>query len=185
MADETVDHLISSCSFLVQREYKGRHDAIASLIHWTLLKQAGVQVQTPWRKHVPTAVLDTNDFKLLWDFTIISDSAIYHNRPDITLVRKPSNEVFLIDVAIPGESRIAQKGIEKLTKYVDLKIEVSRLWRSRKVSVIPIIVGALGSIPIDLPRYLEMIELPLYLMSTFQSTVLHRTTSILRRYMNI
>ena len=59
----------------MQREYKGRHDAIASLIHWTLLKQAGVQVQIPWWKHVPTAILDTNDFKLLWDFTIITDSA--------------------------------------------------------------------------------------------------------------
>jgi len=93
--------------------------------------------------------------------------------------------VFLIDVAIPGESHIAQKGIEKLTEYVDLKTEVSRLWKARKVSVIPIIVGALGSIPINLPCYLEMIELPLYLTSTFQGTVLHRTTSILRRYLNI
>ena len=45
VADETVDHLISGCSFLVQREYKGRHDAIASLIYWTFLKQAGIQVQ--------------------------------------------------------------------------------------------------------------------------------------------
>jgi len=77
------------------------------------------------------------------------------------------------------------KGVEKLTKYVDLKIEVSRLWKSGKVSVIPIVVGALGSIPIDLPRYMEMVELPLYLISTFQSTFLHRTTSILRRYLSI
>ena len=80
------------------------------------MKQAGVQVQTLWWKHVPTAVLDTHDFKLLWDFTIVTDAAVRHNCPDITLVRKSSNEVFLIDVAIPGESRIAQKGVEKLTK---------------------------------------------------------------------
>jgi len=34
----------------------------------------------------------------------------------------------MIDVAMPGESRISQKIIEKLTKvYVALKIEVSRL----------------------------------------------------------
>jgi len=59
----------------------------------------------------------------------------------------------------------AQKGVEKLTKYVD------NLWKARKVFVIPIVIGALGSIPIDLPRYLEMIELPLSLTSTFQSTV--------------
>ena len=74
------------------------------------------------------SVLDTNDLKLLWDFT---DSAIYHNCPDITLIRKSSNEVFLINVAI-------HKGV---TKYVGFKIEVSRLWNAKKVSVIPIIVG--------------------------------------------
>ena len=33
--------------------------------------------------------------------------------------------------------------------------------------MIPIVIGALGSIPIDLPRYLEMIELSLYLTSTY------------------
>ena len=129
--------------------------------------------------------MDTNDFKLLWDFTIITDSVIYHNRPDITLVRKSSNEVFLIDMAIPGESHIAQKGVEKLTKYVNFKIEVSRLWKTKKVLAIPIIVGALRSIPIDLPNYLELIGLPLNLTSIFQNTVLHRTTSILRQYFNI
>jgi len=29
MADETVDYLISSCSYLVQQEYKEKHDAIS------------------------------------------------------------------------------------------------------------------------------------------------------------
>ena len=56
--NETLEHLISSCSFLVQHE------------------------------HVPTAVLDTRDFKLLWDFKIVTDVTIHHNRPDLTLVRK-------------------------------------------------------------------------------------------------
>ena len=57
IADETVDHLIISCSYLVQKEYKGRHNAIASLIHWTLLKKAGYGVQRPWWRHTPTTVL--------------------------------------------------------------------------------------------------------------------------------
>ena len=104
----------------------------------------------------------------------------------LTLLWLDSHQMrFLIDVAIPGESRIAKKGVDKLTKYVDLKIEVTNLWKARTVFVIPIVIGALGPIPIDLPRYLEMIELPLYLTSTFQSKVLHRTKSILRRYLNV
>ena len=88
----------------------------------------------------------------------------------------------MVDVAIPGESRISQKTVEKLTKYVDLKIEVSRLWRTKKVFVIPIIIGALGSVPTDL-SYLESLDLPFYLIAAFQRIVLFRTSSILRRYL--
>ena len=65
IADETVDHLVSSCSYLVQREYKGRHDAIASLIHWTLLKQAGCQVCSLWWRHTPTTVWKNDEWKVL------------------------------------------------------------------------------------------------------------------------
>ena len=112
IADETVDHLVSSCSYLVQREYKGRHDAIASLIHWTLLKQAGCQVCSLWRRHTPTTVWENDGYKVLWDFTIVTYSAFRHNRPDIVLMRRTSNEIlFMIDVAIPGESRISQKTV--------------------------------------------------------------------------
>ena len=45
--------------------------------------------------------------------------------PDITVVEK--KQVLLIDVAIPGDSRINQKEVEKITKYQDLKVEVERL----------------------------------------------------------
>ena len=108
-----------------------------------------------------------------------------HDRPDIVLMRKTSNEIFMIDVAIPRESRISQKIVEKLTKYVDLKIEVSRLWKSKKVFVIPIIIGALGSVSIDLLSYKESLNLTFYLIAMFQRTVLFRTSSILRRYLQI
>ena len=95
------------------------------------------------------------------------------------------NEVYLIDIAIPGDSRLSQKVVEKQTKYVDLKIEVVRVWKCRKVSIIPIIVGALGSIPKDLSFYLEKVNLPTSLIRTFQKTVLYSTTSLLWHYLTI
>ena len=68
--------------------------------------------------------------------------------------------------------------VEKLKKYVDLKIEVSRLWRTKKVFVIPIIIGALGSVPTDLSNYLESLDMPFYLIAAFQRIVLFKTSSI-------
>ena len=52
---------------------------------------------------------------------------------------------FLIDVAIPGDSRLAQKVNEKRDKYTDLKIEVQRMWNMCAV-VVPLVIGTLGSV---------------------------------------
>jgi len=101
--DETIDHLVSSCSFLAQREYKKRHNCIASLVHYTLAKQAGFMVPDTWWKYSPPRVSENSEIKLLWDFSIVSDVPLLDNRPEITFVRKRSNKVFLIDIAIPGD----------------------------------------------------------------------------------
>ena len=50
---------------------------------------------------------------VMWDFTIVADSPIEHNHPDITLVEKASNAVKFIDIAIPGDCRVRQKIVEK------------------------------------------------------------------------
>jgi len=122
-----------------------------------------------------------SECKLLWDFSIVSDVSFQHNRPDINFVLKQSNEVFLIEIAIPGDSHLSHKCTEKHIKYVDLKIEVVHMWNSEKVAVVPIIVGALESILVSLSTYLEKLNLPSSLISTFQKSVLYSTTSIIRQ----
>ena len=57
---------------------------------------------------------------LLWDFTTQTDSEINHRRPDITVHDKNNNKVFIIDIAVPGNSNLTLKGIkekEKQEKY--------------------------------------------------------------------
>jgi len=41
------------------------------------------------------------------------------------------------------------------------------LWKSKKVFVVPIIIGALGSVSVDLPSYMESLNLPFYLIAMF------------------
>ena len=83
---------------------KRRHDCIASLVHYTLAKQSGFVVPEVWWKYSPPRVCENSKCKLLWGFSIVSDVSLQHNHPDITFVLKQSNEVFLIDIAIPGDS---------------------------------------------------------------------------------
>ena len=79
-------------------------------------------------------MLQNAEVKILWDFNIQTDKHLAHNIPDITVVEK--KQMWLIDVAIPGDSRINQKEVEKITKYLNLKVE-------KKATVVPVVIGAL------------------------------------------
>ena len=43
-SNETVDHLISSCSYIAQTAYKHRHDLVAKFIHWKLSAKYSIAV---------------------------------------------------------------------------------------------------------------------------------------------
>ena len=67
-----------------------------------------------------------------------------HNRPDIVIHVNEKNECKIIDVACPFDVRVVEREEKKREKYEDLRREMARLWRVRKVVIIPITVGALG-----------------------------------------
>ena len=56
------------------------------------------------------------------------------------------NTVFPIDVAAPGDSRLALKLNEKCERYIDLKIEIQRMWNMHAV-IVPVVIARLGSVP--------------------------------------
>ena len=69
---------------------------------------------------------------------------------------KIKNECQIVDVAISSVSRIETREYEKLDKYQDLAREFKKLWNVN-VRVIPVIIGALGTIPRDLHKRLKEI----------------------------
>jgi len=60
---------------------------------------------------------------------------------DIALHDKKQKTCLLIDIAIRHDSNINTKEIEKLSKYKDLGIKVSRMWKVRTKNV-PVIIVA-------------------------------------------
>ena len=55
--DETVDHLLSGCPFLVQIQYKLHHDKVAAFIHWHLARNTGFEVCNNWWEHISAKIL--------------------------------------------------------------------------------------------------------------------------------
>lgn len=56
------------------------------------------------------------------------------------VIDKQNRKAKIVDVAIPSDVRVSEKGIEKIDKYKSLKDEIISLWEILKVNVIRIIV---------------------------------------------
>ena len=62
----------------------------------------------------------------------------------------------LIDVAISGDRNVIKKEAEEIIKYKDLAIEIQRMWNV-KTNVIPVIIGATGTISKSFRKYVSNI----------------------------
>ena len=65
-----INHIISKCNKLAQKEYKTRHDWVGKVIHWELCKELKFDHTNKWYKHKPESILENEMHKLLWDFEI-------------------------------------------------------------------------------------------------------------------
>ena len=78
-----------------------------------------------------------------------------------------------------ADHRIKLKECEKKDKYLDLAREMKKLWNT-KVTIIPIVTGAFGTVTKGLLKGLEDLEVDRR-VETIQTTALWRTARILRR----
>ena len=128
-------------------------------------------------------MVENDNAKILWDFMVQCDIKIEHRKPDIIVVDKRENVCKIIDVACPGDHRLNEKRNEKLNRYSDLRLEIARMWDIKTI-IIPVIIGALGSIPEDIHKFLKLLDIKYY-MNILQHTVLLGTANILRKVLAI
>ena len=62
----------------------------------------------------------------------------------------------LMDVGISGDRSVIKKEAEKILKEKDLTIEIQRMWNV-KTKVIPVIIGATGTISKSFRKYVSNI----------------------------
>ena len=77
-----------------------------------------------------------------------------------------------------------EKEIEKIEKYQDLKREIIRLWKLKKAKVVPVVIGALGSVSKNFDKWMEEIGIHIGI-GTLQKTALLGTSRILRKVMEM
>ena len=111
--DETINHIISECSKLAQKEYKSRYDWIGKMV---MCKK--------WYMPNPEAVLENDSHEFLWDLNIQTNHLISARRPDLIIINKKKRIGKIVEFAVPADHRIKLKVCEKKDKYLDLDREL-------------------------------------------------------------
>ena len=110
--------------------------------------------------------------------TIQCDHIIEARRPDIVVVEKDSNKAIIVDIASPWDHRVYEKESEKVEKDQDLKREIRKLWGTRRVEVILVVVDALSAVSKRLNTWLDNLGITIN-MGLLQKTALLGTARIL------
>ena len=187
--DESIDHIVSGCSKLAQNEYKRSNDSLGKMVYRKLVRKCNFEAGDKWYEHESESVLENEDYKILWDFSIQTDHAIEARRTDLVVVDK-ERSCKIIDFAVPGDSRIdEEKKKDKTDKYQDLGMQLQKIWNV-KVKIIPLVVGSLGAIPKEFGNGLKQIGITAGTALTagtahVQKTVLLGMARILRKVLEI
>ena len=98
--NETINHIISRCSQLAQKEYKARHDWVGKVIHWEMCKKFKFDHANKWCMHNLAPVLENDTHKLQWDFDIQTDHLISARRPDLIIINQKKKKKICKIVAL-------------------------------------------------------------------------------------
>ena len=71
-------------------------------------------------------VSENDKVKLFCDFNVFTDRVIEARRPDIMVLNKETKECLIVDIAVPGDTRVNSK--EDEVWYRELCRELGRLW---------------------------------------------------------
>jgi len=132
---------------------------VCAQLHFNIFKETGGKLDKKhWYEHVPKSVETSQGVKvtILWNQKMQTDRTIPNNKPDIITRHNEKVKCMLIDVAISGERNVFKKEVQKILKYQDLTIEIQRMWNV-KTKVIPVIIGATGTISESFRKYVSNI----------------------------
>ena len=108
--DETINHIISECSKLAQKEYKARHDWVGKGIHWEMCRKFQFDRTNKWYMYNPAPVQENDLCRLLWDFNIQMDHLILTRRPDLIVIDKKKENLQNCQLCCPGGPQNKSEG---------------------------------------------------------------------------
>ena len=94
------------------------------------------------------------------DFPIQTDETLEYNRPDITAIEKKNRKCPLIDPARPFDTRTEKQNAQIIVIW-SMKLQKFGKWKRYTSEVIPVVIGALGTVTKHLEKWIEKLDMDL------------------------
>ena len=130
--------------------------------------------------HNPESVLEYETPKFIWDSGIQTENIISAGRPDLVIIYKRRTTCRIEDFAVSTDHKVKLKEIKKSDKGRDFDRELKKKLLNMKVTVIPIVIGAPGTISKWLVKGQKNLEIREQ-VETIQTTALSKSARILWR----
>ena len=182
---ETVKHVVSGCNELAKKQYQIRHDKMGARVHWELCRKYGIECADQWYNHLPSSVSRSKNglYEIFWNRKILVGRGIQYNKPDVVLVDKAAKKWTIIDFCVPWDGNVKAREDEKMVKYSTLSTEIKSTYRVQ-TETIPIVIGALGTVPKRLPGFFKSLGVP-DVIGCMQTCALLGSQRILKNVLSI
>ena len=85
--DETISHVVAECKILAKKQYRlCQHDRVGEIVYWVMCKRHGFSHAVKWYEHTLENVLENDNVKILWDFSVQTNQKLEHSKPNILIV---------------------------------------------------------------------------------------------------
>ena len=95
-------------------------------------------------------------------------------------MEKGEKKCLIVDIAIPVDKNVGVKKEENIQKYDKLKSEIKELRSMKKVDVVPVVIGALGTVSKKLEKWIDRLEIKLDIEHLQKTSILGKAR-ILRK----
>ena len=117
-------------------------------------------VEKPKKQRGPfPAVSHTLTQEIWWNHPVTMVNKVKYNRPDIIIWDKEEKQCSVIGICTPLDFNINNRQVMKTDKYMLLVSELQQLHPGYSYQIVPIMVGALGTISKKLPSYLKKLHI--------------------------
>ncbi|XP_029657115.1 uncharacterized protein LOC115231179 [Octopus sinensis] len=135
---KTVDHLATQCGKMLNSDYLRRHNEVVKCIHLHLCRTYGIKRGSKLKTHSVQSILSTQNVEIRVDMSIMTETKVQSNKPDIFVYDKTKQEITLMKLA--SRHKIASNK-SKSRNFVNMICSQTNFrYFMAKVKIIPVVL---------------------------------------------